>query len=758
MAEIILISWRDIPAQVMAREGRRAAKRELAPRFAAAIDRAAMRGGARDEAAYLDGWRRTAIGTTEGDLEAAVAEHAARLEAEHDEVRLAALVAAGGHRQRDFALVFTPSGRRGRFAEGTTLLAAARALGADLDSVCGGRGLCGRCAVALSPGDHLKHGIACDASHLGPVEDVEAAYAARRGLAPGRRLGCQARLLGDAVVDVPPESQIHRQVIAKSPDARPVTLDPVVTLHHVAVAPPDMHDPRSDARRLEEALAAEWSIAGITLPLPVLATLQATLRRGGWSVTVALRHRRDVVAIYPGLVEATHGAAIDLGSTTIAAHLCDLSTGEVVASAGAMNPQIRFGEDLMSRVSYAMMNEGGAAELTAAARGALSALLAELADRAGIPPDRITEVTLAGNPVMHHLLLGLDPAELGGAPFALAVDAPQEVPARDLGLSLAPGAFVHMLPLVAGHVGADAAAMVLAEAPQAEEEPVLLVDVGTNAELVLGDRTGLIACSSPTGPAFEGAQVTGGQRAAPGAIERIRIDRLTLEPRFKVIGCDLWSDDPGFAAATARTGVTGICGSGIIEAIAEMFLAGILRADGSLDGALATRTPRVREEYRSYTYVIRDGVPRIAVTQHDVRAIQLAKAALHAGAKLLMRRRGVRRLGAIRLAGAFGAHIDPSYALVLGMVPDCAPERIAAVGNAAGHGARIALLNAAARRDLAALVRRIEKVETAVEPDFQAEFVAAMAIPHATDGYPELAARVPLPPRDSARPARRRRG
>jgi uncharacterized 2Fe-2S/4Fe-4S cluster protein (DUF4445 family) len=398
-----------------------------------------------------------------------------------------------------------------------------------------------------------------------------------------------------------------------------------------------------------------------------------------------------------------------------------------------------------------MMNQGGAAALTQAAREALASLVADLGARAGVAAERIAEIVVAGNPVMHHLLLGLDPVELGVAPFALAADAAMDVPARDLGLAVAPGAFVHVLPCIAGHVGADAAAMVLSEAPHEAEELTMLVDVGTNAEIVLGNRDRLLACSSPTGPAFEGAQITAGQRAAPGAIERIRIDPATLEPRFKVIGCDAWSDEPGFDAA-----VTGLCGSGIVEAIAQMRLAGIIRRDGSLDGALAERSWRVREEHRSFTYLIREDAPRIAITQHDVRAIQLAKAALHAGAKLLMTRMGVASVPRIRLAGAFGAHIDPLHALVLGLVPDCAPEAIVSVGNAAGHGARIALLNAGARHALQDVVRRIEKIETAIEPDFQAEFVAAMAIPHATDPYPYLAGRVVLPA-DAAAPRRRGR-
>ncbi len=495
---------------------------------------------------------------------------------------------------------------------------------------------------------------------------------------------------------------------------------------------------------------------GVVHRLPVLAGLQAALRANDFLVTAAIRDGREVVALWPGVATEAYGLAVDIGSTTIAAHLCSLSSGEVLASGGLMNPQIRFGEDLMSRVSYAMLNAGGAAEMTRAVREALNQIAGSLAEEAGVARGRIVEATIVGNPVMHHLVLGLDPTELGQAPFALAWDGPMDVPAAELGLALAPGATVHALPCIAGHVGADMAAVVLAEAPQDEDEPALLVDIGTNAEIVLGDRSGLLACSSPTGPAFEGAQLTCGQRAAPGAIERIRIDPLTYEPRYKVIGCELWSDEPGFEEAVARSGVTGLCGSGIIEAIAEMFLAGLIGPDGAIDGSLAAVTPRVREEHRSFTYLIREGSPRIAVTQHDVRAIQLAKAALHAGCKLLMKRRGLIEPAKVKLAGAFGAHIDPVRALAIGLIPDCAPDRVAAVGNAAGHGARIALVNKAARAEIAAMARRIDKIETALDPDFQAEFVAAMGFPHASDSYQRLDAAMPLPKRKLQRRERRR--
>ena len=447
---------------------------------------------------------------------------------------------------------------------------------------------------------------------------------------------------------------------------------------------------------------------------------------------------------------------MDVGSTTLAVHLCDLLTGEVLASLGRMNPQIRFGEDLMSRVSFAMLNEDGAAEMTRAVREALDELAREAAAAAGVDPADVFEVAIAGNPVMHHLLLGLDPAPLGFAPFALATDEGTEVAAADIGLGLGEAARAYVLPCIAGHVGADAAGVVLSEMPYRKREVTLIVDVGTNAELVLGNRDRLLAASSPTGPAFEGAQLSCGQRAAPGVIERVRIDPDTLEPRYRVIGDERWSDEPGFDPAPS-----GICGSGIVEAIAELYLAGIVHPDGTMDGALAERSPRIVRAGRTYTYVLRAGEPEIAITQNDVRQIQLAKAALHAGARLLLDRMGIDAVDRVTLAGAFGSQIDPKYALILGMVPDCDPARVTSAGNAAGTGARIALLNRRLRRELERVVRGIEKVETAVEARFQEHFVDAMAIPHRSAPYERLRAAVALPaappPAAAKRATRRRR-
>ena len=650
----------------------------------------------------------------------------------------------------DPLLIFTPSGRRGHFPAGTTVLDAARKLGVDIDSVCGGRGICGRCQVEQSVGAFPKHGIASDPAHISAPDAVEADYAARKGLAPRRRLACTAELLGDAVIDVPASSQVHRQVVRKELEVRPFGLDPVTRLHYVEAALPDLASPASDLARVQEALAREWGIHDLGADLAATRALQAAVESGGGKVTVAVHDGRTLIAAWPGFRDRAYGVAVDIGSTTIAAHLASLLDGSVLASAGVMNPQIRFGEDLMSRVSYAMLHERGAAEMTAAVRTALRDLIGSLAIAAGVARDEILEIALVGNPIMHHLVLGLDPTPLGQAPFTLATERAVHATAAELKLGVHPGARVYVLPCIAGHVGADTAGVILSEQPHLAEAVTLIVDVGTNAELVLGNRHRLLAASSPTGPAFEGAQISSGQRAAPGAVERVRIDRDTLEPRFRVIGSALWSDEPGFAEATAGTGITGICGSGIIEVIAELFLAGVITADGIIDGALAARTQRVIPDGRTFAYVLHEGEPCVVVTQSDVRAVQLAKAALYAGARLLMDAYGVDAVDEVRLAGAFGSHIDTTHAMVLGLVPDCDLARVRSVGNAAGAGALIALLSGAARREIETVVREVHKLETAIEPRFQEHFVDALAIPHRSAEYPNLARVVELPARPVA--------
>ena len=644
------------------------------------------------------------------------------------------------------SVVFNPSGIRASVAAGATVLDAARAGGVDLDSVCGGRGLCGRCQVSPTAVDVL--------SEPGPTE---LRYRGRRPLAEGCRLGCQAVVLGNAVIDVPAASQVHRPVVRKSIDLAEVVIDPVVTLHYVEVPEVVLGFEAAEVDLVAEALSNDWGLADVDFGVPVLARLHSAIAAGEGSVTVVVHDGRTVLDVRPGYSDGAWGVAVDVGSTTIAGYLLELSSGEVAAASGRMNPQIRFGEDLMSRVSYVMMNPGGEAKLTAAVRGAIDELVGELCEEAGVDRGQVHDLVVVGNPIMHHLVLGLDPTPLGAAPFTLATATAVRGSAAEIGIGL-PCAALYVGPCIAGHVGADAAAATLAEGPHRVATPMLVVDVGTNAEIVLGDGHRVFAASSPTGPAFEGAQISCGQRASAGAVERVRIDPDTWEPRFKVIGSDMWSDEPGFSEALAGAGleVSGLCGSGIIEVIAEMFLAGVMDRHGVITSETG-RSPRIVADERTFSYVIQWEPIRLSITQNDVRAVQLAKAALRAGIDLLREHAGIDEVSDVRLAGAFGAHIDPVRAMVLGLVPDTPAGGVRSAGNASGVGAVRMLLSGEQRREIERLVRSIIKIETATEPRFQELFVAAMALPHDTDPTPHLASVIDLPEAPAVRHDQRRR-
>jgi uncharacterized 2Fe-2S/4Fe-4S cluster protein (DUF4445 family) len=652
----------------------------------------------------------------------------------------------------DPLVLFMPSGKRARFPVGTPVLEAARQLGVYVESVCGGRGICGRCQIEVQEGHFAKHGVTSSNDHISEFSPKEVRYKGLRDLKDGRRLSCSATILGDLVIDVPQDIAVNAQVVRKDSDGRVIERDASVHMCYVEVEEPDMHKPLGDMDRVLAALKTEWGYDRLDVDFHIIPTIQQVLRKGEWKVTVAIHKdeetdRPRVIAVYPGLKNEAYGIACDIGSTTIAMHLSSLLSGRTVASAGTSNPQIRFGEDLMSRVSYVMMNPDGREGMTNAVRDALNTLIDRVCEEGGVSRQDILDAVFVGNPVMHHLFLGIDPTELGGAPFALAVSGALHLKSSDIGLPMNPGTRVYMLPCIAGHVGADAAAATLTEGPHRQEEMMLLVDIGTNAEIVLGNSTRTVAASSPTGPAFEGAEISSGQRAAPGAIERVRIDPVTLEPRVRVIGIEPWSNEPGFAEAAEKTRVTGICGSAIIEVIAEMYLSGIISTDGVVDGAMAAVSPRIIENGRTFSYVLHYGDPLITVTQTDVRAIQLAKAALYAGVKLLMDKQGIDHVDRIGLAGAFGTFIDPKYAMVLGLIPDCDLSRVKAVGNAAGTGARMCLLNRGYRREIEETVSRIEKIETALESRFQEHFVYAMALPNKVDSFPNLEKDIKLPER-----------
>jgi uncharacterized 2Fe-2S/4Fe-4S cluster protein (DUF4445 family) len=674
--------------------------------------------------------------------------------------------------EKDPLVLFMPSGKRGRFAVGTPVLEAARQLGVYVESVCGGRATCGRCQVEVQEGNFAKHGITSSNDHISPIGPKEERYDRVRGLPEGRRLSCSATIQGDLVIDVPQDTVVNAQVVRKAASDRVIERNAAVQLCYVEVEQPDMHKPLGDLDRLKAVLEKDWGWKDLLIAPHLIPQVQSILRKGEWGVTAAIHRDMDssrpfIVGLWPGLKNEAYGVACDIGSTTIAMHLVSLLSGRIVGSSGASNPQIRFGEDLMSRVSYVMMNPDGREAMTKAVREAVNGLIGKVCEEGGVDRHDILDSVFVANPIMHHLFLGIDPTELGQAPFALAVSGALQYWASDIDIDINRGARLYMLPCIAGHVGADAAGATLSEGPYRQDKMMLLVDVGTNAEIVLGNSQRVVAASSPTGPAFEGAEISCGQRAAPGAIERVRIDPVTLEPKYRVIGVDKWSDEEGFEEAAATVGVTGICGSAIIEVVAEMYLAGVISEDGVVDGAMAEKSHRIIANGRTFSYLVRDGEPKITVTQNDIRAIQLAKAALYAGIKLLMEKQGVDKVDTIRFAGAFGSFIDPKYAMVLGLIPDCELSEVKAVGNAAGTGALMALLNRDHRREIEATVKKIEKIETALEPHFQQLFIDAMAMPNKVDPFPELAKVVTLPERkvitaggdeDGGRRRRRSRG
>ncbi len=662
-------------------------------------------------------------------------------------------------------VIFMPAGRRGQIAKGTTILEAARQLGVSIESICGGRMTCNKCRIQVQEGHFAKDGITSAAAHLSPASQSEQKLLQRLGT-PHYRLSCQAQVHGDLLIFVPEESRGNQQIIRKTAVSRAIPLQPAIRLYHVQVDPATLGDHRGDWGRVQDALTAQANIRPAAIALPALRQLQTALRQGQWTVTAAIWQQQEVIDIQPGQTEeGIYGTAVDIGTTTIACHLCHLQTGDIIASTSAMNPQIPFGEDLMSRISYATSHPNGTRQMQTAVLQTINKLTAQAAKEAGIRPRQIMDCVLAGNTTMIHLLLGINPAELGGAPFALAIRNSMDIPASQLGLRIHPAARAHILPAQAGHVGADNTAVLLAEAPHQQDEVTLIIDVGTNAEIVLGNSQWLYSASSPTGPAFEGAQITHGMRAAPGAVERVRIDPTTLEPRFQVIGEPRWSHEwpsgPNVPVAEQPQQLAaGICGSGIIEAVAELYLRGILLANGRFNPQ--SPSPRLQWHGRKGQYLLAtaaesaSGQP-IFITQDDIRAIQLAKAALYAGAKLLMQEAAITRVDKILLAGAFGSYIDPLYAMILGMVPDCDLAHVYAIGNAAGDGARMALLNVGKREEAQQLVKQIRYVETAVHPAFQDTFVSAIHIPHAQDNFPHIAHLLPTETAVSPPPRRPRR-
>ena len=641
---------------------------------------------------------------------------------------------------KKYMVIFQPSGRRGHVQEGKTLLEAAQQLGVDIEAVCGGKKVCGKCKVRVEEGFFEKDGIESGMKHLSPfTEDEEKHIKPEDG--PGMRLACAAEIRGDVKVFVPEKSRAGKQIVRKAAKELSIRLDPAVKKYNVELPEPTLHDlTEGDMERVLKFMKEEYGLTDLSFDYFALGDLQEVLRKGNWRITVTVWMDREIIKVEPGFVEPSYGLAVDVGTTTVVGYLCDLNTGKVINTESMMNPQVPYGEDVMSRITYAMTNPDGLERMQKAIIEGLNEIIekvsADLRVNGSNGGSAIVDMTIVFNTAMHHIFLGFNPEYIGRSPFIPALQHSINVKARDLGLRINRGSYVHVLPIEAGFVGADNVGVLIAEEPYNQDEMVLIIDIGTNGELLLGNRERICSTSCATGPAFEGAQIKFGMRAAPGAIEKVRIDPETKEPMYKVIGKADWHTH------LQEVNAKGICGSGIIDAVAEMFKAGIIDKSGRFNMNL--ETPRVRKGS--------DGKPEyviawadetsigtdITITQADVRALQLAKGALYAGAKLMMKKMGVDKLDRVVLAGAFGSYIDKESALTLGMFPDCDLEKVYAVGNAAGDGARMALLNRAKRQEADEKARFVEFMEIAVEPEFEKEFMMAMHIPHMKDRFPNL--------------------
>jgi uncharacterized 2Fe-2S/4Fe-4S cluster protein (DUF4445 family) len=615
---------------------------------------------------------------------------------------------------KTFQVVFQPSGKKGEVSEGKTVIEASRELGIEIESLCGGVRNCGKCKIKLVQGP------------LSPFTDEEAKFITELEREESYRLACAAQIKGDVIIYISEENQAKKQIVRKDVRERPTEAKPAITLHYLELAPPTLRDTLGDFDRLQEALSEKYHLPSLEIDYQTLLGLQSILREGNWKVTVAVWMGREIIGIMTDKVDKAYGLAVDIGTTTIAGYLCDLTRGKVIATESMMNPQVIYGEDVMSRITYAVTHPEGLEELHRSVISGLNQLIQAVTGKCGLSSDQILELVMVGNTAMHHLFLQINPKFLGISPFPTAIHRSIDFKARELGLKAHPSANVHVLPIEAGFVGADNVGVLIAEEPHHQDEIVLIIDIGTNGELVMGNRKKLISASCATGPALEGAHIKFGMRAAPGAIERIEIDPETLDVKFQVIG---------------NSRATGICGSGIIDAAAELYRNGILDKSGRFRNEIKSSRLRVVDEtaefviaWKHETSIGKD----ITLTQKDVRNIQLAKGALCAGAKLMMQRLGSNKLDKVILAGAFGSYIDPEKALVLGMFPDCDLKNVYAVGNAAGDGARLALLNRDKRAEADEIARKVEYVELSIEADFQKEFVAAMQIPHMEDAFPHL--------------------
>ncbi len=659
-------------------------------------------------------------------------------------------------------VIFQPSGRRGEVEKGSSLIEASRQLGVDIEALCGEKRICGKCKVRIEEGSFEKFGVVSSRANVSPWQEEEGKFVTPAQKEEGFRLGCCCKIQGDLLVFVPEESRAGKQVVSKAARDIPITWDPAVKCYYVEVVEPTFEHPTADMERILEELYRTHGLKDLSIDYFALQKLPSRLRgKDRWRLTVYVWMDREIVRVLPGDQRGNHyGMAIDIGTTTVAAYLCNLTTMEVIDTVSMMNPQCKYGEDVMSRITYHMMNKDGLKKMSDDMIQGLNTLVRQACEGTHPPkkknkgeaveekgkkkylclnPNDLVDLAIVGNTAMHHILLKLNPEFVGLAPFPPVIHRSLDIKARDMGVSINESAYIHVLPNEAGFVGADNVGVLIAEEPYKSDEVQLIIDIGTNGELVLGNKEKLISSSCATGPALEGAQLSFGMRAAPGAIERIKIDTETHEVDYKVIGRDAWRS----YSKPEEMKTKGICGSGILDVLAELYRSGVILKSGKFNPkqkssrfrkSPETNQPEFIIAWKDETSIGKD----VVITQKDIRQIQLAKGALYCGCKLMMRRMGIKTLDKVKIAGAFGTHVDREKALIMGLFPDCALDKVVSVGNAAGDGARAALLNRGKRQEANWVARNVEYIELTVEKDFQQEFMQAMQIPHMKDDFPNL--------------------
>ena len=670
-------------------------------------------------------------------------------------------------------VIFQPSGRRGKVPKGISVIEASRLLGVDIETLCGEKRVCGKCLVRIEEGQFEKFGIQSARTHVSPWQAEEEKFITPQRREKGYRLGCAARVEDDILVFVPEASRAGKQLVSKAARDIYIEHNPAVKLYFVQVDPPSFEEPTGDFERICRVLERDFGLKNLSIDIFALRQLSGALRDGLWAVTVSVWNDREVVRIRPGKADRSYGLAIDVGTTTVAAYFCDLTSMEVVDTVSMMNPQCKYGEDVMARITYHMSTPQGLQRMSDDILAGINELIDRVientfppgkkkkridqADETGQGPEEgktylrltredIEDIAIGFNTAMHHIFLSINPEYLGSAPFTPAIHRSLDIKARDLGIKINPSSYLFVLPIEAGFVGADNVGVLIAEEPYKHDENQLIIDIGTNGELVLGNRHKMISSSCATGPALEGAQITFGMRAAPGAIERIDIDPQTREVDYKVIGRDAWRNfsKPG------EMKVKGICGSGILDLLAELYRTGIIVKSGAFNKKALEDHPRFRTNPDTeqpefvLAWAAESSIGQdIVVTQKDIRQIQLAKGALYAGCKLMVKRMGLEKVDKVKIAGAFGTHVDRTKALVMGLFPDCEIAMIESVGNAAGDGCRAALLNVEKRAEANWCSRHVEYIELTLEETFQQDFVEALELPHTTDQFPHLKGIVP---------------